>query len=267
MSATDRQAHWENVYQTKGERSDRYGKALSARNPGAQLLSVDMPGIEDRNRPVTVLAHANIPGLAERTPDKTLRLTLGTHEVDLARTYARLSERKSPLVLGYPWQHDEQIVYQIPPRFEVTHLPASRRIDSPFGHFDLQVRRQEAARPSPRAGAKAASGGQTGGATTVVVTGDLDIERDRVSAAEYPAFRRFLAEVDSAMAERITAAPRDARNGAPEPSPRMPDVPQDRREAPSPAPSPSGTPAATPGTTSAMSSPARPATGPAAVVP
>jgi tetratricopeptide (TPR) repeat protein len=192
---------WREHYQTKGERPDRYGKALSARNPGAQLLSVDMPGIEDRNRPVTVLSHATIPALAEQTPDKALRLTLGTHEVDLARTYARLSERKSPLVLGYPWQHDEQIVYQFPPHFAVTHLPASRRIESPFGHFDLQVRQQGAAT----------------GPATVVVTGDLDVERDRVTPAEYPAFRRFLAEVDSAMAERITAAPR--RMEAPGPRP------------------------------------------------
>jgi len=260
---------WREHYQTKGERSDRYGKALSARNPGARLLSVDMPGIEDRNRPVTVLAHANIPGLAERTADKTLRLTLGTHEVDLARTYARLSERKSPLVLGYPWQHDEQIVYQFPPRFEVTHLPASRRIDSPFGHFELQVRQQDAAKPALRPGAKASSGGQAAGATTVVVTGDLDIERDRVSAAEYPAFRRFLAEVDAAMAERITAAPRDGRSRPAEPPAQIPDVPQERREvpSPSPAPSPSRLPATTTGTTSAMSSPTRRATGPAAVVP
>ena len=185
---------WREHYQTKGERADRYGKALSARNPGARLLSVDMPGIEDRNRPVTVLSHATIPALAERTADKALRLAMGTHEIDLARTYARLSDRDSPLVLGYPWQHQEQIAYQLPPRFAVTHLPTSRRIDSPFGHFDLRVQELDGSAGSP----------------TVVVTGALDVERDRISAAEYPAFRRFLAEVDSAMAERITAAPRDS---------------------------------------------------------
>ena len=178
---------WREHYQTRGEWSDRYGKALSARNPGARLLSVDMPGIEDRNRPVTVVAHASIPDLAEKTSGAGLRLSLGTHEVDLARTYARLSERRSPLVLGYPWQHDEQIVYQFPRRFALTHVPESRRIVSPFGSFDLQVRQE--------------------GAATVTVTGDLEVRRERVTAAEYPAFRRFLAEVDSAMAERITAAP------------------------------------------------------------
>jgi len=265
---------WREHYQTKGERSDRYGKALSARNPGAQLLSVDMPGIEDRNRPVTVVSHATIPGLAEQTADKALRLTLGTHEVDLARTYARLSERKSPLVLGYPWQHDEEIVYQFPPRFEVTHLPASRRIDSPFGHFDLQVRQQgpaNVAQNGSKNGSKnatatptAAAKGGAPGATTVVVTGDLDIERDRVSAAEYPAFRRFLAEVDSAMAERITASPCQGCG-------RLPGAPRDAPEGPSRAPAkasptppgaapggaPRRTPAVGPSRGRAMTSPAR----------
>jgi len=241
---------WREHYQTKGERADRYGKALSARNPGAQLLSVEMPGIEDRNRPVTVLSHATIPGLAEETADRALRLTLGTHEVDLARTYARLSQRKSPLVLGYPWQHDEQIVYQFPPRFEVTHLPASRRIDSPFGHFDLQVRQQRAT-----ANHREKDGTES---TTVVVTGDLDVERDRVSAAEYPAFRRFLAEVDAAMAERITAVPRQ-RLGHPQEL--RPDLPQqDREQAPR---APSEVPITAPGAPPERA----PVFGPAAVAP
>jgi hypothetical protein len=251
---------WREHYQTKGERSDRYGKALSARNPGAQLLSVDMPGIEDRNRPVTVLSHATIPGLAEQTADKALRLTLGTHEVDLARTYARLSQRKSPLVLGYPWQHDEQIVYQFPPRFEVTHLPASRRIDSPFGHFDLQVRQHGATAKDVEKDATES--------TTVVVTGDLDVERDRVSAAEYPAFRRFLAEVDSAMAERITAVPRQGHDHTPELRPDPPQEDreegpkQDQREDPEKVPqAPSRVPVTAPG----LSPERTPVLGPAAV--
>ena len=178
---------WREHYQTAGERQERYGKAFSARNPGARLLSVEMPGIEDRNRPVTILAHATVPGLAERTSGDGLKLGLGTREVDLVRTYARLSARRSALVLSYPWQHEEEIDYRFPAGFELTHVPASRRIESPFGHFDLRVERLAPGE--------------------VRVIGTLDVARDRVSAEEYPAFRRFLAAVDSMMAERITAAP------------------------------------------------------------
>ncbi|HEX2659024.1 MAG TPA: DUF3857 domain-containing protein [Polyangia bacterium] len=178
---------WREHYQTPGERSDRYGKAFSTRNPGTRLLSVTMPNIENRNRPVTVVAHATVPSLGERTAGDGLRLGLGTREVDLARTYARLSERRAALVLAYPWQHEEQIVYKLPVGFEPTHLPAARQIVSPFGRFTLQVEKQ--------------------GVATIRVTQTLDVERDRVTPAEYPAFRRFLADVDATMAERITAAP------------------------------------------------------------
>jgi len=188
---------WREHYQTAGEREERYGKAFSARSPGARVLSVEMPGIEDRNRPVTILAHAAVPGLGERTAGDGLKLGLGTREVDLARTYARLSARRSALVLAYPWQHAEEIDYRFPAGFELTHVPASRRIDSPFGQFDLRVERL--------------------GPGEVRVTGTLDVQRDRVSAEEYPAFRRFLASVDSMMAEKITAGPAAkpaAANGA-----------------------------------------------------
>jgi hypothetical protein len=203
---------WREHYQTAGERDERYGKAFSARNPGARLLSVEMPGIDDRNRPVTVLAHATVPGLGERIAGDGLKLGLGTREVDLARTYARLSERRAALVLAYPWQHDEEIDYEFPRGFEITHLPAPRRIESPFGTFELRTE-------------KRAPG-------EVRVAGRLTVERDRVSAAEYPAFRRFLATVDSIMAEGITAAPVTAHATAagpsaalPAPGPRRPAVP------------------------------------------
>jgi tetratricopeptide (TPR) repeat protein len=189
---------WREHYQTAGERDERYGKAFSARNPGAHLLSVEMPGIEDRNRPVTVLAHATVPGLGERIAGDGLKLGLGTREVDLARTYARLSDRRAALVLAYPWQHEEEIDYQLPRGFEVTHLPAPRRIESSFGSFELRTEKR--------------------GPGEVRVAGILNVERDRVSAAEYPAFRRFLATVDSIMAEGITAVPVTAHARAAGPS-------------------------------------------------
>src|SRR5262249_48890359 len=51
---------WREHYQTSGERAERYGKVWTARYPGARLASVDMPGIDDRNAPVTVHAVADV---------------------------------------------------------------------------------------------------------------------------------------------------------------------------------------------------------------
>jgi tetratricopeptide (TPR) repeat protein/transglutaminase-like putative cysteine protease len=174
---------WREHYQTPGERRERYAKVWTGRHPGARLVSLEMPGIEDRERPITVLATAEIPQLGVPAPDGGLSVPLGSREADFARTYARLSVRRSELVIAYPWRHQEHLVYHLPPGFTVSHLPGSRRIDSPFGSFRLDVEKQAAG--------------------TVVVDAALDVARERVPAADYGELRRFLAEIDVAMAERI----------------------------------------------------------------
>lgn len=174
---------WRAHYQTEGERRERYGKAWTTRYPGARLVSVEMPGLADRERPVTVAARATIPGFAAVEGARSLALPLAAREPEFARTYARLSERKTDLVLAYPWQHDEEIVYRLPPGLSPVRLPQSRSLETPFGRFTLSVRRE--------------------GAALVRVRATLDVRRHRIPAGEYPQFRRFLVDVDGALSERI----------------------------------------------------------------
>jgi len=193
---------WRSHYQTEGERDDRYGKVWTGRSPGAHLSSLSMPGLEDRNTPVVVKATATVPRLAERAPDGELSLMLGARDADLVRTYARLSSRHLDLVLAYPWQHQESIRYHLPPGFHVASLPAPRKVETRFGRFELRV---EARGPA------------------VSTEVSLDVKRDRIAPADYPEFRRFLADVDAVMAERIVVrqeasasahVPRDSGRGA-----------------------------------------------------
>jgi hypothetical protein len=187
---------WRSHYQTPGERLERYAKVWTGRNPGARLESVEMPDIEDRNHRVTVNARATVPRLAEQTSAGALSLMLGARDGDLVLTYARLSRRKSDLVLAYPWQHHEVITYHLPVGDQATSLPRSRRIETKFGRFDLSVL-------ATRSG-------------TVVAESRLDVARDRIAPADYPGFRSFLADVDAAMAERIVVEPtRPGAAGAP----------------------------------------------------
>jgi tetratricopeptide (TPR) repeat protein len=180
-------AEWRQHYQTVGEQAERYGKVWSGRHAGARLLSVRMPGLEDRNRPVTVLARAQLPRLAEGLPGGALSLAMAVREGDLVRSYARLSTRRSALLLAYPWQHDERIDYQIPPGFEVGPLPEARHIETPFGRFDLTVER--------------------GARSGVTIKSHLDVSRERISASEYADFRRFLSDVDSVMKAHVVLSP------------------------------------------------------------
>jgi tetratricopeptide (TPR) repeat protein/transglutaminase-like putative cysteine protease len=174
---------WRQHYQTPGERLDRYAKVWSGRYPGANLVSVDMPGLGDRNHPVTVNAVASVPRLGQITEAGAFDLPVTVREADFSRTYARLSARKHDLVIAYPWQHEEQLTYRLPAGAHVQHLPAGRVAESAFGRFRLEVSAEAAG--------------------VVRVRSTLDITRHRLTPAEYAQFRQFLGDIDAALSDRI----------------------------------------------------------------
>ena len=180
--------NWREHYQSAGERLDRYGRVWSGRFSGARLVSLDMPGIGDRNAPVTVRAAVQVPRLARLAAGGTLELPVTGRDGDFVRTYARLSARHQDLVLAYPWQHDEEIVYRLPAGWRIAPggAPAARTIDGPFGRFHMDVEQD---------------------GDRVRVRSTLDVTRARIAPADYARFRAFLGEVDAALGERVTVAP------------------------------------------------------------
>jgi hypothetical protein len=111
------------------------------------------------------------------------------------RNYARLSQRRHDLILGFPWVNQEQVTLTVPSSLHVRRLPEARRIRSPYGQFEMTVT-------------------QTG--NTVVIKALLRVGKD-----EYPEFRRFCTEVDSAVTQELvvgrgTASPaQGSQGGAP----------------------------------------------------
>jgi hypothetical protein len=183
-------ADWREHYQTPGERSERYGRVWEERNPGARLASLEMPGIEDREAPVVVRSVANVTRLgvpAGGDPAAGLSLPIAVREADFVRTYARLSTRKQDLVIAYPWQHDEEIVYRLPAGWTLRAGATKKEIAGPYGRLAVEV----AAEP--------------GGLVRVHTF--LDVTRFRIPPGEYAAFRAFLGDIDSAFAERISVGP------------------------------------------------------------
>jgi tetratricopeptide (TPR) repeat protein len=183
---------WREHYQTSGERAERYGKVWTARYPGARLGSVDMPGIDDRNAPVTVRAVADVPHLGQpaQAGPAGLLLPVTVREADFARTYARLSSRNQDLVIAYPWQHDEELLFKLPEGWRLQGGPSTRELAGPFGRFHLEV--------------------AAAGEGTVRVRSFLDVTQFRIAPEDYGRFRAFLGAIDSALAERVAVAPAGA---------------------------------------------------------
>jgi hypothetical protein len=126
---------------------------------------------------------------------RAVELPVSGRDADFVRTYARLSERRQDLVLAYPWQHDEELTYKLPAGWTLQAGGlgdgAAREVQSAFGRFHLDVR---------------VEGG------VLRVRSLLDVERARIAPDEYPRFRAFLGEIDSALQERLLVGPGDGRS-------------------------------------------------------
>jgi hypothetical protein len=191
-------ANWREHYQTDGQRAERYGRVWDGRFPGARLGSVDMPAITNRDAAVTVRAAVAVPRFGQTTTSgRSLELPVSGRDPDFVRTYARLSARRQDLVLAYPWQHDEEVTYRLPPGWRLAAgglgADAAREIESAFGRFHLDVH---------------ADG------EVVRIRSFLDVARARIAPDEYPRFRAFLGEIDAALSARLVVGPGPGEAGS-----------------------------------------------------
>src|SRR5205085_1599657 len=131
---------WRSHYQSAGERAERFEKAENGNHPGARVVKVEFPSLEDLEKPVEVDAQLEVPRWA-RTRGGELEMPAMGHAGELLRSYARLSSRTFDLVLGFPWEQEERVSVVLPDGFAPRRLPEARRIDSPFGTFTLTVER------------------------------------------------------------------------------------------------------------------------------
>jgi hypothetical protein len=188
LIVTGQAAHeWREHYQTEGERLERYAKVWNGRYAGSVLDQVDMK-LGDRNQPVAVHAIVSVPRLGERrmkleNSPYQLDLPVSSRDADFTSTYARLGRRQWPLVLGYPWRHEETLSYRLPDGARVVHAPASRKIGSQFGDFSLTF--------------------EDAGHGVFAVKTALVVDKSRILPSEYPAFRAFLRDTDALLAERL----------------------------------------------------------------
>lgn len=187
-------AKWREHYHVAGSQKERYEKVWNDTYPGSKALRVELPSINDLEKAVTLKGELEVPswgrpqesrvGQSQGKSDLVLRL-LG-REPDLLRSFARLSQRRYDLILGFPWTHRDQVTVRLSGAQKLRRQPEAKHLESPFGRFDLQVETK-----------------QVGGATEVTVRAELRIDRHRITQAEYAAFRSFCTDVDSAISQQL----------------------------------------------------------------
>ena len=168
------------TYLAEGTREDRMERWLSNLFPGADLQEQSFTNLEQREMPVRLHYRARVAQFAQR--DGTTMRVAPTVMNELVRNLARTPERRYPLDLGGLTSYSETRTIELAGNLQVSTLPDGGNATSDFGSLRMSVSR-------------------TG--RTVAVTVEFAILRDRISPAEYPAFKRWVEQADVLLRQRI----------------------------------------------------------------
>jgi tetratricopeptide (TPR) repeat protein len=175
---------WRHNFEAEATRRERITAELGHEFPGLTLLpgvaGFVAEGLDDNEKDVSIEARGKTPELGRREGNN-LSLSV-TPSIRLLTTVGTLSERHHPLrLLGIP-SYDDTFVVRLPPGFVKISGPENAQGDSPFGSYSVEVE-------------------TTPGRISVHTK--LSLKKTRILPGEYPSFRQFCTEVDSAIGKRM----------------------------------------------------------------
>lgn len=101
-------------------------------------------------------------------------------------SYASLSERRHPLVIGQPMENRFEYRYTLPAGWAAVEVPEDASGEVPEAAFEVRHRTE---------------------GSTLVVSGHVTFRAGRVAPERYAAFRDLVARLDRAFGRRIRLAP------------------------------------------------------------
>ncbi len=177
---------WRRRYEAEATRKQRLSADLGHEFPGLELEEggLSTGDLSDIEVPATVEIRAKAPGFGRREGDQ---LSIGvTPSIRLTREYASLSKRTQDVRIPGFSTRDDTFVVKLPPGARVVSAPRPVRVDTPFGSYSIEVDQK---------------------GRRVEVRTRLSLKVDRVTVAQYPAWKRFCAQVDQALGHRLVIAP------------------------------------------------------------
>ncbi|HVJ14110.1 MAG TPA: DUF3857 domain-containing protein [Polyangiaceae bacterium] len=173
-------AEWRARYHAEATRRERINHDLGSSFPGFTLTpgeqGLTTSDLLDVEAPVKVKIEGTAPTFARRE-GKQLVMPV-TDDSRLTPIFASLSKRKLPVAVGAFSEQRYQYTIELPPGAKVVSIPAATQADGKFGYYSLEVE-------------------QTG--QRVKVKSKLGVKVNRVSVADYPAWKQFCEAADRAL--------------------------------------------------------------------
>lgn len=161
--------------------SQNLQRQLSSRFSGVKVESLS-PIAVDLNKSLKIEARLMLPRVVDRDDARTRSLPLMGKESQLALVRTGSSARRHPFARRSPIHLERRFEYQLPAGASWVEVPKSQRMDSEFGSFELQVRRQ-------------------GEGVQVQMT--LRLETGELSVRSFAAYRSFLQSIDRSLNQRL----------------------------------------------------------------
>jgi hypothetical protein len=177
-------ARYRDTFQAEGTRKDRLERQLSGAYPGLTLEQFAFGSLTDLERDVDLDYRLKAPQVGRVEGDE---LRVGATSLrDLLRDMGVTPTRKFPMDLAVKHAYREERSVRAPNGYAVRTLPAGGEVKSRFGSLRVQNEKR--------------------GNGEVVSTSQFDLVVDRVEAADYPEFRRFIEQADEVLRQRIAFA-------------------------------------------------------------
>lgn len=165
--------------EAEGARKEYVEQLLARRFTGATIAPDRYDGLSPAFDPVVVGGEVTLPPF--RRTSGGFDIPVGGAPWRLVARFAQAGTRKAALAL--PWRRNEQMRLQLElPAGMRARTPSPIKLDGPFGRFRAESRLQ----------------GQV-----LTLTVQFELDTAEVAAADYPAFRAWLARIDQALARVV----------------------------------------------------------------
>jgi tetratricopeptide (TPR) repeat protein len=178
-------SEWRARFHATATRKQRVGQMIDSILPGSEISGVETGNLEDVEQPVTMRVRGRVPQFARPEGD-VLTIPIGRRE-HMVRDYASLATRALDVRMYSQWTQSDDWTVHLFPSAKVRTSPSPASGTSPFGSYSVEVATD---------------------AGTLHVKSTVTLSKTRIGAAEYPAFRAWCEEVDRALGQRATVAPK-----------------------------------------------------------
>jgi hypothetical protein len=157
--------------------------------PGISVTSATSQNENNWDLPIDVQFQGSIPRFATVDGGKTLLIPMQIIQQPWLPRVAALPSRHYPELLGAPQTTEEEMEITLPAGYRAQ--PATQfKLDAPFASVSISA---------------------TSHGNVVVVHSLIEMRKSVIDPAEYPAFRKFWAQVDQVLGQPIRVVPAEAQ--------------------------------------------------------